>query len=134
MLVFDTNIWVSYALSPGGVVGQCVDKAIDHNDYAFSEATFAELADVLMRPKFDPYFSQHARQDALRAIAANAQWETDIIQQATECRDPKDHIFLDLARACGANHLITGDEDLLVLDPYHDIRIVTPRWFMEEKL
>jgi len=66
MLVFDTNIWVSYALSPGGVVGQCVDKAIDHNDYAFSEATFAELADVLMRPKFDPYFSQHARQAALR--------------------------------------------------------------------
>ncbi len=134
MLVFDTNIWVSYALSPKGVARQCVDKAINFNDYAFSQDTFSELADVMMRPKFDRYFSRQARETVLRVIAANAHWETDVSAQATECRDPKDNMFLDLSRACGADYLVTGDEDLLVLDPYHSIRIVTPRWFLDEKL
>ena len=134
MLVFDTNIWISYTLSPNGLAHQCVDKAINHNDYAFSQDTFRELTEVLMRSKFDPYFSQQTRKEALRVIAANAQWETEIIPQATECRDPKDNMFLDLSRACGADYLISGDEDLLVLNPYHGTRIVTPRWFIDEKL
>ncbi|MGJ8678511.1 MAG: putative toxin-antitoxin system toxin component, PIN family [Akkermansiaceae bacterium] len=134
MLVFDTNIWVSYALSPKGIARQCVDNAIDHHDYAFSEETFRELGNVLMRPKFDPYFSQKARQETLRMIATNARWETNIIPQATECRDPKDNMFLDLLRACSADYFITGDEDLLVLNLYHGTQIVTPRWFVDEQL
>lgn len=133
MLVFDTNIWVSYALFNQGFVGQTVSRALVLDSYAFSKATFRELVDVMMRPKFDSYFTQSGRENMLHKIAQEAQW-FDPSEQATECRDPKDNMFLDLARASEAGYLITGDEDLLVLDPYHHTRIVTPRWFSDEKL
>jgi predicted nucleic acid-binding protein len=32
------------------------------------------------------------------------------------CRDPKDQIFLDLADSAMVDYLVTGDEDLLVLN------------------
>jgi predicted nucleic acid-binding protein len=47
------------------------------------------------------------------------------------CRDPKDDKVLSLAVSGRATHLITGDADLLVLDPFEADRIVTPRRFLE---
>jgi len=46
------------------------------------------------------------------------------------CRDPKDDKFLDLAVSCAASLLVTGDDDLLILNPFHDIPIVTPAQFL----
>jgi hypothetical protein len=40
------------------------------------------------------------------------------------CRDPDDDKFLELALASGARAIVTGDADMLVLDPWRDIRIV----------
>ncbi len=53
-----------------------------------------------------------------------------IIHSVTDCRDPKDDKFLDLALAASAQYIITGDTDLLVLHPYHDIEIITPADFL----
>ncbi len=50
---------------------------------------------------------------------------------ADACRDPDDLMVLGTAKAAGASYLITGDRDLLTLDSYDDIRIVTPRQFWE---
>jgi predicted nucleic acid-binding protein len=47
------------------------------------------------------------------------------------CRDPKDDKFLSLAVCGRATHLVTGDADLLALNPFEGIRIVTPRQFLE---
>jgi predicted nucleic acid-binding protein len=47
-------------------------------------------------------------------------------------RDPKDDMFLELAVSGHATHMIGGDVDLLVLDPCQNIRIVTPRDFLEQ--
>ena len=42
-------------------------------------------------------------------------------------RDPKDQIFLDLALAAGADLLVTGDTDLLVLsDQVEGLKISQP--------
>jgi predicted nucleic acid-binding protein len=46
------------------------------------------------------------------------------------CRDPKDDKFLDLAVSCAATHIVTGDADLLALDPFGEIRIVPPQAFL----
>ena len=40
------------------------------------------------------------------------------------CRDPKDDKFLEVAVHGEARAIITGDADLLDLDPFHGIRIV----------
>lgn len=47
------------------------------------------------------------------------------------CRDPDDEIILGLAVAASAEFIITGDKDLLVLENFEKIQIVTPRMFSE---
>ena len=47
-----------------------------------------------------------------------------------ECRDPKDDKFLELALNGRADLIITGDADLLVLNPWRGIEIVTPREYL----
>ncbi len=42
------------------------------------------------------------------------------------CRDPKDGKLLELAIDGRADLIITGDKDLLVLNPFEGVPIVTP--------
>jgi putative PIN family toxin of toxin-antitoxin system len=48
-----------------------------------------------------------------------------------ECRDEDDLPVLGAAVAGHADYLITGDKDLLVLERYRNILIITPRQFWE---
>ena len=43
-----------------------------------------------------------------------------------DCRDPDDRRFLELALAAPADALVTGDRDLLILQPVFSIPIITP--------
>ncbi|MFP4390748.1 MAG: putative toxin-antitoxin system toxin component, PIN family [Desulfococcaceae bacterium] len=46
------------------------------------------------------------------------------------CRDPKDNKFLELAVSGSASILIAGDQDLLVLNPFRNLDILTPTEFV----
>ena len=46
------------------------------------------------------------------------------------CRDPKDDHILELAINGNALFIVTGDYDLLALDPFRGVRIVTPVEFL----
>ena len=48
------------------------------------------------------------------------------------CRDPNDDKFLELALSGGADCIVSGDKDLLVLHPFRGVPIVTPRDFVSE--
>ena len=55
------------------------------------------------------------------------------------CRDPDDDAYLSLAKAAEADYLITGDKDLLDIDPaaldragLPHLRILTPARFISE--
>ena len=45
--------------------------------------------------------------------------------------DPKDDVLVACAVEGGADYLVSGDQDLLVLGEHESIQIVTPRWFLE---
>ncbi len=47
------------------------------------------------------------------------------------CRDPKDGIVLECAIVAGATHIVSGDKDLISLNTYSGISILTPREFLE---
>jgi len=47
-------------------------------------------------------------------------------QAVRDCRDPKDDKYLELALEAGAWAIVSGDADLLVLDPWRGVRIVAP--------
>jgi putative PIN family toxin of toxin-antitoxin system len=49
----------------------------------------------------------------------------EIAQKIAICRDRKDDKFLELAVNGKADYIITGDQDLLVLNPFQDIAIIS---------
>jgi uncharacterized protein len=46
------------------------------------------------------------------------------------CRNPDDDKFVETAVAGEADCIVTGDGDLLALDPFRGLRILTPRAFV----
>jgi uncharacterized protein len=55
----------------------------------------------------------------------------DVNQQVSVCRDPKDNMYLELALSGKADVIITGDNDLLILHPFINIPIITPKDFLD---
>jgi putative PIN family toxin of toxin-antitoxin system len=53
-----------------------------------------------------------------------------IAERVTVCRDPKDDKFLELAINGRADAIISGDADLLTLDMFRGIPIITPSAFV----
>jgi len=94
-----------------------------------SDETIAELDEVLRRPKFDKYVSETRRLEFLTALVREAE-VIDVVDVVTDCRDPKDNMFLALALSGQGSHIITGDSDLLVLHPFRGIPVVSPRSFL----
>ena len=128
-LVLDTNLWVSRLLLPGGGAAQAVDHALAWGVPLMSEATLAELTDVLARPKFDRYASREDRRQFLRHLGGVVRL-VPITQRIAACRDPKDDKFLDVALNGHAPLIVTGDQDLLALHPFHGVAIRTPAEFL----
>lgn len=56
----------------------------------------------------------------------------EVTEEVRECRDAKDNKFLELAQSGRADHIISGDGDLLVLNPFRGILILTPREFLND--
>lgn len=127
--VIDTSVVVSALLLPRSVPRQAFDVAAARGRLLVSDETIAELDDVLRRPQFDKYVSETQRLEFLAAFVRDAE-VIDVVDEVTECRDPKDNKFLGLALSGRGSHIVTGDSDLLVLHPFRKITIVTPQSFL----
>jgi len=128
-LVFDTNIIISAMLFEGSKPSIAFAIGINQGVLLFSSSTLSELEEVLRRNKFDQYLSHGERKQFLTSFILHATpVETD--ETITECRDPKDNKFLELAVCGKADCIITGDADLLILNPFRNIQILTPNSFM----
>ena len=97
--------------------------------FLFSDATLAELAEVLARRKFDAYVDRNLRDRFLASILACSE-RVDVRESINVCRDPKDDRILEVAVTGGADYLITGDQDLLMLENFRGIPILTPAAFL----
>ena len=105
-------------------------RAIIENNVTilFSTELFDEVIEVLQCPKFRKYFSQEDIQELISLIHSRVAW-IEINNRFDDCRDPKDNFLLDLSVEGNADYLITGDEDLLILNPYRNTEIVNYRDF-----
>jgi putative PIN family toxin of toxin-antitoxin system len=128
-IVIDTGVAVSAVLLPRSVPRQAFDAAAGKGKLLVSEATVAELDEVLRRPKFNKYLSEEKRLEFLAALVQEAE-QVEITEVITACRDPKDNKFLELAISGRASHMISSDGDLLALHPFRGIAIVTPQEFL----
>ncbi|MBN8775250.1 putative toxin-antitoxin system toxin component, PIN family [Thiomonas arsenitoxydans] len=127
--VIDTNVWISAALSPPGAPAQVVRRVLQHGLVVLTTHTFAELETRLWKPKFDPYLSIEVRQQLLHDLSAAAIW-VDVppgLAAQTFSRDPDDDAFIHAAEVAQALWLVTGDQDLLGVNPPPiGLRILTP--------
>lgn len=124
-IVVDTNILVSFLLIPNSPPNKAVKKAIHEGTLLVSDDTLEELSSVLARVKFNKYISIEDRQQFLRKLLRITEKVT-ITKRLQECRDPRDDKFLEVAVNGRANFIISGDQDLLVMNPSKDFKIVSP--------
>ena len=127
--VLDTNVLISRLLCPTGVAAKAVDHALARGVLLVSEATLEELVRVLNRPKFDAYVTGEERRRFVEVLGGVARI-IPIVRVIRACRDPKDDQFLDVALNGEATAIISGDRDLLVMDPFHGVRIISPTVFL----
>lgn len=130
-IVLDTNVVLSHALWPrSGPVQECFEIARRPGVVlVYSDEMISELTEVLMRSKFDRYASAALRLNFLRAYVETG---LRVVPSRTiwACRDPKDNHILEAAVAGGADAIVTGDDDLLIMDPFDTISILSPADFV----
>ena len=130
LYVFDANAIISAVLLPGSIPRRAFDKACAQGRILLSEPIITELDDVLRRPRFEKYIREDERIHFLVALLREAHIAR-VTETVADCRDPKDNKYLALAHEVQAACIVTGDKDLLVLNPYRGISILTPRQFLD---
>jgi putative PIN family toxin of toxin-antitoxin system len=128
-IVLDTNIFISALLSVNSIPFQVMELVFAKHCLLRSEVTVNELKRVLFRKKFDRYITNEERYIFLAKFLTVAE-SIQIVKTFDVCRNVKDNCFLDLAVNGRANLIITGDDDLLTLNPFHEIEIIQPMAFL----
>ncbi len=128
--VFDDNVLVSATLL-AGVPRKAFDKLLDNGTVLISVPVLLELADVLNRAKFDEYVTHDERMRFMVSFLKVAEM-VQINETILICRDSKDDKLLELSVSGDADFLVTGDKDLLVLNPFRGVEIITPREFWDK--
>ena len=85
--------------------------------------------EVLARPYIAAATIPALREGVGRLLAAAEL--IPIVERITACRDPTDDKFLELAVNGRADLIVSADADLLALNPFHGIPIVTPAVFVQ---
>jgi putative PIN family toxin of toxin-antitoxin system len=124
-VVVDTNVLISSLFLVTSTPAQAVNKAVTHAQLVATLATLRELIEKLHSPKFDRYV-RGDRRDALLERVASLVEIIEVVQSIRASRDPKDDKILEAAVNGRADVIVTGDKDLLDLNPFRGIAIVTP--------
>jgi hypothetical protein len=132
--VFDTSVLVSAILRPDSVPHQALRKVLYTMELCATADTMTEMWNVLNRSKFDRYLDRETRRIAAEQIQRDCRMFSilpfDHGDLAPSCRDPNDNKFLALARAANAAFIVSSDADLLILNPWNGIPILTPAQFL----
>lgn len=135
-VVFDTGTLVSAALRPDSIPYQALHQALRFCDLCASKETLDELKKVLVRGKFRRYLPDEAARQFVRMMENNIRLfvvrDRECLATNPPCRDPADNKFLALAFECDADAIVSSDQDLLVLNPWDEVRILRPADYLNE--
>ena len=122
-IVFDTNVYICAFAAPGSRSSLALQLAARGVfELVVSPAILAELRRKLTEPKFG--FSEAELDDADRDIGEIA----NVVEPEVELSvldDEPDNRVLECAVAAGAVAIVTGDKELLSLENYEGIGIMT---------
>lgn len=133
--VIDANVLISAAF--GGIPLEAVGKAFSVGKVYLSPDIVLEVEETVHRltpklgvEKAKVMFELWKRFHSLCEVHKPS-------RKVVVCRDPKDDAYLSLCAEVMADFLVTGDKDLLVVDPAvtqglpSGLKIITPRQFLE---
>ncbi len=128
IVVFDSGNWIS-AIRFGGVPQDAIIRALQHDRIAIC-AEIEEEVIRNMRRKFG--FPEIDVRSEMAVFLANS-IRVELKRTLTGiCRDPKDDFILECALTGNADLIVTGDKDLLSLQLFRGIQIVTPREYLDQ--
>lgn len=124
-VLLDTNVLVAAFISRG----QCSDlfeHAGREHELVTSEVVLRELRRALLQKLG---FPEAEVIEAVELVRLRSRPVEATPLEEPVCRDPDDDRILATAVAGACDCLVTGDEDLLVLESYEGIRILRPADF-----
>jgi putative PIN family toxin of toxin-antitoxin system len=95
-VVVDTGVVIIAMLMPRSVPRRSLDRVLDRGKLLISAATVEELNEVIRRPRFDRYVQENYRLEFLAGMIREAEL-VKVRDVVSECRDPRDDKFLELA-------------------------------------
>ena len=126
-VIIDTNLWIHFLISKDF---SAFDRLLNEEVVlVFSKELLEEFLEVAQRPKFLRFFSLQSVYDLLEIIQRKAIF-VEVISEVAVCRDYKDNFLLALAKDAKADFILTGDNDLLVLNPFEETSIITINTFL----
>jgi putative PIN family toxin of toxin-antitoxin system len=131
-VVFDNNVLISAALIKHSVPFKAFEKVVKTHVLLRSHKVLGNFLKTILKPKFDRYFKDDLSKKDFVISFILASTDIKIRHHITLCRDPKDNMYLELALSGKAGCIVIGDNDLLVLDPFRNIRIITPKDFLDQ--
>ena len=129
--VLDPGVLVAAFISPRGAPAQLLTKWLEGAfEVVASPKLLEELASVLRRPKFRPYFSEEEAEAYVATLTrlAIVVRDPDEVPRVTD--DPNDDYLFALGNAAGVEVVVSGDANLTNLETSAP-PVATPREFAE---
>jgi uncharacterized protein len=120
--VFDTNVYISALITPGGRAEEAWIMALDGRIEVYTSVAILTETAAKLRGKFE--WQDEWIKRALRHVADVARVVRPALRLKTLKDDP-DNRILECARHAGAEVIVTGDKHLLSLKSFEGIRIMT---------
>jgi putative PIN family toxin of toxin-antitoxin system len=129
--VLDVGVLVAAHISPRGAPAVVYRAWLGRRfDLVTSPGLLARLWEVLARPKFDAYTDSQSVASYLWVLRRFSQSVPDPEEVAAVPVDPEDDRVVALARASGADILVSGDPH--ILDAHTGVRVLGPAAFVLE--
>ncbi len=128
--VFDTGVVVSRLLYPLSIPAQALTAARKTGVILMSDDMQRELVEVLSRYKFARYASEEEIKNYIQSYISDTEY-VSVTSAIRACSDANDDKVLELAVSGNADMIITSDHDLLNMNPFRNVEIITPREFLD---
>lgn len=131
-VVVDTSVWLRYLIKPSAAIKELLEVwwLTGRLQVVAAPELLTELQDVLARPSIRRFVQPAEGAVLLETIDVLAELIPPLGPIPGLTRDPKDDKFVACALAGHATHVITVDEDLLVLAEVGGVQITTPYHFL----
>jgi len=122
-VIFDTNVWISFLI---GKRLSIVAKYISNHQLTIitTNQLIEEILEVTNRKDLRKYFPYTKVIELIYFLETIAE-KYEVLPKHFICRDSKDNFLLDLISSSKADYLVTGDKDLLILNPFETATILT---------